>query len=668
MKIIGFNLSHDSSVCLVEDGHIRIATALERTSRIKRGIVPEYAYAAAMASLTREALASLRLSTADVDYWIVTSTESRGPADEARLADALGLLVPDGRLLVLPHPGHHLAHAAAAFYSSGFDEAAAVVIDAYGSRVGEEQRERESGFAFRRGLPPERVLGTLRDRPGISGVVRDGQVSLPSDLSGIGELYRVVTLALGFYEGGSLYDDAGKTMGLAPYGKRLSAQDMFINTRNGCVSFDGAADSLVKLGLASRSGDRLVLRPRRQDAPIDQFHRDLAAQIQSEFEEACLHVVRTVLTATKARSLVLSGGCFLNSVLNTRVARETGTEELFVFPAATDDGNSAGAALYAYHHLIPGRQGSRLPRVRQIGHVFSGIPRVRDSSIAGIAHSWGLEARRHPSEETTADAAAQSIADGQIVGWFQDRAEFGPRALGARSILCHPGIAGMKDLLNARVKFREPFRPFAASVLLEHAADWFDMPVPASPFMLFVCPVRPDRRATISEVVHVDGTCRVQTVSRGLPGPFRALLTAFHRAAGLPVVLNTSLNLRGMPLAERPEEALDCLYGSRLDRMFIGTVEITAPDFGLLCPQRLPRADRYRPGADELPAHLGSVLELADGGTSMQDMASALGLGASQVVDAALELRRKRLLNWAKVPVPDGPRYPLRQYTPVHAG
>jgi carbamoyltransferase len=665
MKIIGFNLSHDSSVCLVENGRVLIATALERTSRIKRGIVPEYAYAAAMAGLVREVLSALDLSAADVDYWIATSTESRGPADEARLADALGLLVPAGRLLALPHPGHHLAHAAAAFHASGFDEAAAVVIDAYGSRVGEGQRERESGFAFRRGLQPERVLGTLRDRAGISGVLQDGLVSLPGDLSGIGELYRVITLALGFHEGGSLYDDAGKTMGLAPYGKRLSGQPMFISTGPGGISFDGATDSLIELGLASRSGDCLVLRPRQESSPIEQFHRDLAAQIQSEFEDACLHVIRTVLDAAKARSLVLSGGCFLNSVLNTRVARETGVDDLFVFPAATDDGNSAGAALYAYHHLIPGRPAAGRPAAPQIDHVFSGIPRVGDFGILGLARAWGLEAKEHSSEHAVADAAAQAVAGGQIVGWFQDRAEFGPRALGARSILCHPGVAGMKDRLNARVKFREPFRPFAASVLLEHAADWFDMPVPASPFMLFVCPSRPDRHAAISEVVHVDGTCRVQTVAPGLPGPFRTLLEAFHAIAGLPMVLNTSLNLRGMPLAERPEEALDCLYGSRLDRMFIGTTEILAPDFGHLCPQRSPRADHRQAGAGEFPALMGSVLDLADGGTSLQDMASELDLGIDQVVDAALGMRRMQLLSWAKVPVLRGSAYPLRQYTAV---
>jgi carbamoyltransferase len=667
MKIIGFNLSHDSSVCLVEDGRILIAAALERTSRIKRGIVPEYVYAAAMAGLVREALSAFGLSAADVDYWIATSTESRGPADEARLGDALGLLAPADRILALPHPGHHLAHAAAAFHTSGFDRAAAVVIDAYGSLVGEEQRERESGFAFRLGLPPERVLGTLRDRADIGGILQDGLVSLPCELSGIGELYRVITLALGFYEGGSLYDDAGKTMGLAPYGKRLSGQAMFIRTGPGGIAFDGAADSLIELGLASRSGDRLVLRPRQENAPIEQFHRDLAAQIQSEFEDACLHVIRAVLDTVKDRSLVLSGGCFLNSVLNTRVARETGVDNLFVFPAATDDGNSVGAALYAYHHLIPGRPPAGQPAGPQIAHVFSGIPRVSGSGILRLARAWGLEARDHSSDNVAADAAAQAVASGQIIGWFQDRAEFGPRALGARSVLCHPGVAGMKDRLNARVKFREPFRPFAASVLLEHAADWFDMPVPASPFMLFVCPVRPDCRAAISEVVHVDGTCRVQTVASGLPGPFRVLLEAFHAAAGLPMVLNTSLNLRGMPLAERPEEALDCLYGSRLDRMFIGTVEILAPDFAQLCPQRSHRADHRRADADQLPAPMGSVLDLADGGTSLQDMASALDLGIRQVVDAALGLRRKQQLSWAKVPVPHRPAYPLRQYTAVRA-
>jgi carbamoyltransferase len=220
----------------------------------------------------------------------------------------------------------------------------------------------------------------------------------------------------------------------------------------------------------------------------------------------------------------------------------------------------------------------------------------------------------------------------------------------------------MKDRLNARVKFRESFRPFAASVLLEQAADWFEMPAPASPFMLLVCPVLPHRRRDICEVVHVDGTCRVQTVAESLPGPFRGLLSAFYADTGIPLVLNTSLNMRGMPIAERPEDALDCLYGSRLDRMFIGTTEIDSPDFSQLCPVRVLPGD----GARAQSADLGSrMLGLADGATALQEIAGALGLGASAAIDVALGLRKAGSLVWAKVPESPQTHYPLRQYTPA---
>src|SRR6266545_386123 len=582
LRIVGFNLSHDSSACLVENGTVRAALALERTTRVKRGVVAAHAYAAAMAGLTHDLLAGEALSTSDVDYWIATSTESRDADDERALASTLGLLAPPGRCLTLPHPGHHLAHASAAFYCSGFDEAAAVVVDAYGSRIG-HTRERETGFAFRVGAPPERVLQLVRPDDRIAGRMQDGAIWLPDTLSGIGEVYRVVTLALGFREAGTTYDDAGKTMGLAPYGTRLSADNLFIDVTDAGLSFDRATDTLVELGLAAREQHGLRLIPRPAGAPLRQLHRDLAAQVQAEFENACLYLVREVLACTASRSLVLSGGCFLNSVLNSRIVRETQIDRLFVFPAATDDGNSAGAALYAHHVLLAGRHGRPAAPIRS---VYLGPPRLPGSDIVALAGRWKLRARRHTSPTAAAAVAAAAVARGEIVGWFQDRAEFGPRALGARSILCHPGIAGMKDRLNARVKFREAFRPFAAAVLAELAEKWFDMPTPDSPFMLLVCPVWQAQRDAVSEIVHVDGSCRIQTVGADLPGPFRTLLEAFENATGLPMVLNTSFNLRGMPIVERPEEALDCLYGSRLDRLFIGDTEVDGPAHADLCPVR----------------------------------------------------------------------------------
>jgi carbamoyltransferase len=662
-------LSHDSSVCLVEDGVIRFALALERTTRIKRGTVPLHVYAAAMADLTSEILSAGGLVSPDIDHWIATSTESRDAEDEAKLASVLGLVAPPERCLALPHPGHHLAHASAAFYSSGFDEAVALVMDAYGSRV-DGGRERETAFSFRTGAKPKTVLQVLRDADRIAGYRRDGHIWAPMALSGVGEIYRVITLALGFREAGTTYDDAGKTMGLASYGKRLSADNLFYELAPvGDLRFDRAAESLVELGVAVREGDELRLVPRPPHAPYEQFHHDLAAQVQEEFEEAVLHVTRHVLARTGSRSLVLSGGSFLNSILNTRIMRETEIDRMFVFPAATDDGNAAGAALYAYHNLM-GQPPVVGPALR---HVYLGPPRLSGKDIQAVADRWGLAARRHSGTGEIAAAAASAIARGEIIGWFQDRAEFGPRSLGARSILCHPGIAGMKGRLNARVKFRESFRPFAGSVLAERAHKWFDMPAPESPFMLMVFPVLEAQRELVSEVVHVDGTCRVHTVDEDTLGPFRALIETFEAETGLPVVLNTSFNLRGMPIVERPDEAMDCLYGSRLDRLFIGDLEIAAPDLTALRPERvrattrgavgLPSPGEQTPAAAIVP-EWQRVLDLADGVRSVRDIAGELGTDVEELVDLALDLRRHGLLRWVGLPQATRPVFPLPQYSP----
>lgn len=653
-RIIGFNISHDSSVCLVEDGVIRSALALERTSRVKHGTVPIHAYAAAMSDLTHEMLADAGIQASDIDYWISSSTEARDEQEESRLNRVLGLMAPPERSLHLPHPSHHLAHAASAFYSSGFEEAASLIIDAYGSRVG-AGRERESAFHFRTGTRPERVFSMVRESDRIAGTQRDGHTWLPANPDGVGELYRVITLTLGFRESGTVYDDAGKTMGLASYGSRMSQENLFIEVLpDGTLGFERTPDSLVELGLAVREGDELRLIPHKSGLPFERVHHDLAAQIQAEFEEACLHLTRRVLAETGSRSLVVSGGCFLNSILNTRILRECEVDRLFVFPAATDDGNSAGAALYAYHNLI-GTPPTIRPALR---HVYLGPSRVAGRDLKAVADRWKLTSREHAGTADMVASAAAAIERGEIIGWFQDRAEFGPRALGARSILCHPGIKGMKDRLNARVKFRESFRPFAASVLTERAADFFEMPAEESPFMLHVCPVLPERHESVSEIVHVDGTCRIQTVSEDTPGPYRALIEAVERQIGLPMVLNTSFNLRGMPIVERPEEAVDCLYGSRLDRLFIGDLEIEAPDLDSLRPLATGRSGRQVEGVE------AGILKLADGERTMTAIAAELGVDLYAAVDAALELRRHGLMRWEGLPEPAGLAVPLQQYSP----
>lgn len=312
--------------------------------------------------------------------------------------------------------------------------------------------------------------------------------------------------------------------------------------------------------------------------------------------------------------------------------------------------------------------------VQGFGSVGTTLPPIEVSEYLGLRPIWGDSTNVGGAAwEVMAQHAAAAIARGEIIGWFQDRAEFGPRALGGRSILCHPGIPGMKDRLNARVKFRESFRPFAGSVLAERAHQWFDMPAEESPFMLMVCPVLPDQQQQISEVVHVDGTCRVQTVAGDSPGPFRPLLEAFEQQTGLPVVLNTSFNLRGMPIVERPEDALDCLYGSRLDRLFLGDVEVEAPDLAGLCPEPVhahTRGSAGLPAAGDVTAEKAirpewqRLLDLADGNCSIRDIADKLAEDTGKLLDLALDLRRLGLLRWADCPEAARPAFPLPQYSP----
>ena len=342
--IVGLNMSHDSAAALIVDGQVRGALALERITGVKRGVVAHHAYPAAMARLIDTVLADQELGRRDVDHWIATSTETRSQDEENRLLESLGLLTDPASALALPHPGHHLAHASAAFYCSTADRpAAALVIDAYGSRIGQEAREQESAFLFQPTGEPQLLWRTVRPSSRIAGRRRDGDLWIPTDLSGIGEVYRAVTLALGFAEPGSTYDDAGKTMGLASYGKPLSKEPLFIRADGDRIRFDGAADHLADLGFATRTTDGYLLRPSHNGGGFDHQHFDLAAQLQQEFEAACLALAARTMQEAGTRRLVLAGGCFLNSALNTRIAAELQPEDLFVFPAATDDGNAVGA-------------------------------------------------------------------------------------------------------------------------------------------------------------------------------------------------------------------------------------------------------------------------------------------------------------------------------------
>jgi carbamoyltransferase len=302
------------------------------------------------------------------------------------------------------------------------------------------------------------------------------------------------------------------------------------------------------------------------ESALTELHQDLAFAVQDLLEETALHVARALQRRTGVSDLCLAGGVALNSVMNTRLLREAGFERIFVQPAASDAGNALGAALWVWHQLL-GR-----PREEAMTHAFFGAAWTEAEQAAALAGK-GLEVRAvaDPAEE-----AGRLLADSRIVGWFQGRAEVGPRALGARSILADPRRAETKDVVNARVKRREAFRPFAPSVLDEHGADFFEGYHPNA-FMLLVQPVRPERRAQIPAVTHVDGSARLQSVTAGDSPLYHRLISRFAARTGIPVVLNTSFNLRGEPIVHRPAEAVADFLRSDMDALLLGSLLVSKP-------------------------------------------------------------------------------------------
>lgn len=433
---------------------------------------------------------------------------------------------------------HHLAHAASAYYCSPWEDALILSLDGTG--------EWTTTLAARgRGHRIEK----LRETP------------YPHSL---GVLYGALTQFLGY----RIYQDEWKVMGLAALGTPRYAEKVrrMVRVEGGRLRLDldyfnfQYADKGVWFG--PRFAE-LFGPPRRPEEPIEgERFADVAASFQLVTEEAGLALVRDLLkTGGGSRKLCLAGGVALNAVLNGKILAETDVEELFVQPAAGDAGAALGAALYL-HHLQPGA--TRTPPLRD---VYLG-PEFGEEEIVAALQTSGLFFQKEPEIE---EATAALLASGRVVAWFQGRMEYGPRALGHRSILADPRRAAMKATVNSQVKFREAFRPFAPAVLAERAAEFFAMPPGGSfPFMTVVLPVRPGRREQIPAVTHYDGTGRLQTVERTVNPRLYALLEAFDRLTGVPVLLNTSFNLAGEPIVCTPADAISTFLRSGLDALVLG--------------------------------------------------------------------------------------------------
>ncbi|PYT93425.1 MAG: carbamoyltransferase [Acidobacteria bacterium] len=580
MNILGINAYHgNASAAIVCEGRLVAAVEEERFNRVK--------YAAGFpAQAIRYCLQEAGLTLAEIDHVAVP----RNPY--ARLATKIfyALRMPSfararAKVLVrfqaIPEAlaqafdidpkklraqfhriEHHHAHLASSFYCSPFERAALLSADGLGD------------FA-----------STMWGAGSGSRMKIEGAIAFPHSL---GLFYSAVTQYLGFLKFGDEY----KVMGLAAYGQPDQLDlfrdivrfqngsagngfklglDYFSHHRTGPEMSWAEADKTPTLGKLFSEGMEKRLGPARAaDQALEQRHRNLAASLQARLEEVYLGMLKKLAERTGLKSVCLAGGVAFNCVANGKIFDATPFKEVYVHPAAGDGGLSVGAAFFIWHQIL-GR-----PRSFVMDHAYWG-PQYSREEIRRAVDSNALAQKGCTIAEFRGEElmkrAAEIIADGNTLGWFQGRAEWGPRALGNRSIVADPRRPEMKNILNRRIKHREIFRPFAPSILAEAASEYFEKSHP-SPFMTLAYPVRPEKRDKIPAPTHVDGTGRLQTVTREANPLYHALISAFRDLTGVPVVLNTSFN-DNEPIVCRPEEALDCFQRTQMDALVLGDFLIT---------------------------------------------------------------------------------------------
>jgi carbamoyltransferase len=582
MNILGINAFHgDASAALVKDGHLVAALEEERLNRRKHCAgFPALAIRAVLESggvrpgdidhvaISRDPKANLHKKilftlqkrpsfTKLVKNRLANVAKVRGVEDA--LAAALGVQRGDIHAK-LHNVEHHKSHISSAFFVSGFDEAACLSIDGFGDFVS-----------------TMRAIGRDRDFEVID------RIEFPHSA---GLFYTAITQFLGFPK----YGEEWQMMGLAPYGKpryvdqlervirpvsggrfELDLQYFKHHSEGVEMTWD---EGSPQLGKVYSDGLSDLLGPARDPEDPEFFGKwaDIAHSAQIVYERIFFHVLTDLHERTKMTRLAMAGGCALNSVANGKILEKTPFKEVFVQPAAGDDGTSIGAAFYVEHAIMRGA------RRFMLDHAYTG-PTFSDAEIqAAIERARGggwdpsIDVVRLEDAVLLRDVA-KAVADGRVVGWFQGGMEFGPRALGNRSIVADPRRADMKDILNTRIKHRETYRPFAPSVLEEKVGDVFERTEP-SPFMLMVYKVREAMRATIPAITHVDGTGRLQTVNARSNPRYHALISEFFRQTGVPLVLNTSFN-EHEPIVATPADAIACYLKTRMDVLALGNWVLT---------------------------------------------------------------------------------------------
>lgn len=566
MIILGLNAYHaDSSAAIFVNGELLVATEEERFRRVKHwaGFPSE-----AIRFCLKEANCSLEDVTAITigrdpsakrdrkarfvirhprAAWSMWSQRSANKDDIEKLHERFEEVEPgvDTQMVQakIQFIEHHRSHLASAFFSSPFEEAAVLSIDGSGDFT-------TTMMARGKGTDIE-VLDSL-DFP-----------------ASVGLFYTAFTQYLGFPH----YGDEYKVMGLAPYGAPRFQEQVatFLPIEEGGwyrfpmknYRLDGGVvsypDNLPTV--ASLFGPRFeeVFGPtRKKGEPLTQEHMDLAASVQRHCEEVIFHLLRRLHEETGLDRVCIAGGVAQNSVANGKMTRNTPFKEVYIPSAGHDAGISMGSAQYHIHC------GLSQPRVPSLKYAHTGC-RFSNEEVEAFLKSEGVEYIRYESDAKLYDVVSDALVDGKVIGWFNGRAEFGPRALGGRSIIVDPRRADAKDLLNSKIKRRESFRPFAPSILNEHVKDWFELDEPV-PFMEKVFPIRPERHDEIPAVTHVDGSGRLQSVYADATPRYHALISAFHAKSGVPILLNTSFN-ENEPIVNAPEHAYACYARTSMDML-----------------------------------------------------------------------------------------------------
>lgn len=587
MLILGINAFHpDAAACLLRDGRVLAAAEEERFTRHKHS-------AEFPAHAVRYVMQQAKMTAADLDYVAINTEPSANRWHRLSFAlrhlhsprvialrirhrrkrrDVLDLVAQslgDTRLRAeLTHVEHHRAHLASAFYCSPYERAAVVSVDGFGDFA---------SAAWGLGQGAELRV--------------DRQVLFPHSL---GIFYQAITQHLGFHQ----YGDEYKVMGLAPYGKAAMLAPVAKLLR----LVDGGGFELnlhyfrhhrVALRMVRTHDDRgnnipttpqfpmlfstamadLLGPPAEPGSTPGQRQMDIAHSAQIHYERALLHIVNHVQHATSATSLAMAGGCAMNSVANGKILPNTDFQKLFIQPAAGDAGGALGAALCAHHeHSGSSTREPMLTAALGPGYDTQQLADALARYQARFAEHLIMCSQISDVSALQRQTAA-AIADGAVVGWFQGRMEWGPRALGQRSILADPRRADMRDLLNHKIKRREGFRPFAPSVMREAVSQWFEVDDDV-PFMMKVYPLRAGRAAQVPAIAHVDGSARLQTVTREHNPVFHGLIAQFYERTGVPMLLNTSFN-ENEPIVCQPEEAIECFMRTNMDMLVLGEYVIS---------------------------------------------------------------------------------------------